>query len=586
MKEKKENIDPIAGGLDIIRMGTECQRCKHVPRNLQGRRYHKPQMKFAVGQRVNSHELLIAVGFLLLNFHMLPEAEGKGKELPHYMTSDVKEVAGKSFDYVVVGGGTTGCPLAATLSENFSVLLVERGGSPFRNPLVTHKSYYGLQLVQTDEYTSVAQSFVSKDGVQNYRGRVLGGSSAINGGFYSRASKDFIKRARWDEELVQQAYEWVESKLVFVPELTSWQTVVELGLLESGILPNNAYNLEHIEGTKVGGTLFDQCGNRHTSADLLEEGNPNNIMVLLNATVNNIIFCNNGKGNESRACGIRFSKSDGNPSDIHEAYLSKPKKDSNTWGDVILSAGALGSPQLLLLSGIGPHEHLKDFNIPIKVDLKEVGQGMQDNPAIAVLFDTMPHKRLPEPPEVVGIADNFRFIIEAGVLLINLNASRMRITAKMAFPASQGKLELNNTDPRRNPSVKFNYLAKEKDLEECVKMVQLLHRVTKSESVSLFLGIKFKPQENLMPWASSDKELRKLCKNNVRTFYHYHGGCTVGSVVGEDYRVYGVEGLRVIDGSTFQESPGTNPMATLLMLGRYQGIKILEQRKETSGKLI
>lgn len=84
-------------------------------------------------------------------------------------------------------------------------------------------------------------------------GRVLGGSSAINGGFYSRASKDFIKRARWDEELVKQAYEWVESKLVFVPELTSWQTVVELGLLQSGILPNNAYNLEHIEGQRLVG---------------------------------------------------------------------------------------------------------------------------------------------------------------------------------------------------------------------------------------------------------------------------------------------------------------------------------------------
>lgn len=130
--------------------------------------------------------------------------------------------------------------------------------------------------------------------------------------------------------------------------------------------------------------------------------------------------------------------------------------------------------------------------------------------------------------------------------------------------------------------MEFNYLAKEKDLEQCVKMVRLLHIVTKSESVSLFLGIKSKPQENLMPRASSDKELRKLCKNNVITYYHY-GGCAVGSVVGEDYRVYGIEGLRVIDGSTFRESPGTNPMATLLMLRRYQGIKILEQRKETSG---
>ncbi|KAL6187697.1 hypothetical protein ACLB2K_039092 [Fragaria x ananassa] len=81
---------------------------------------------------------------------------------------------------------------------------------------------------------------------------------------------------------------------------------------------------------------------------------------------------------------------------------------------------------------------------------------------------------------------------------------------------------------------------------------------------------------------STEEELQKLCKKNVRTFYHYHGGCTKGSVVDKNYRVYGVMGSRVIDGSTFLESPGTNPMATLLMLGRYQGVKILQDRKEAS----
>ncbi|XVF11610.1 hypothetical protein REPUB_Repub08aG0042000 [Reevesia pubescens] len=83
------------------------------------------------------------------------------------ITSDVKEVAGKSFDYNVVGRGTAGCPLAATLSEEFSVLLIEGGGSSYDNPLVFDKRFYGFSLIQTDEFSSVSQDFKSTDGAKN-----------------------------------------------------------------------------------------------------------------------------------------------------------------------------------------------------------------------------------------------------------------------------------------------------------------------------------------------------------------------------------------------------------------------------------
>lgn len=246
-------------------------------------------------------------------------------------------------------------------------------------------------------------------------------------------------------------------------------------------------------------------------------------------------------------------------------------------GDVILSAGALGSPQILLLSGVGPKRHLKDLDIPLVLDLKGVGKEMKDNPGIAVLVDTKPVYRFPDAPQVAGITKDMKFIVEGGIIPISFNATRMPIAIKLAFPESKGKLRLNNTDPRRNPEVEFNYLEKEKDLEECVKMAQLLNSVARSQSVVLFLGTE--AQNRLM---SSPDELRNFCKENVRTYYHYHGGCTVGLVVDSDYRVYGINGLRVIDGSTFLESPGTNPMATLLMLGRLQGIKILRERENAS----
>lgn len=481
-----------------------------------------------------------------------------------YMTSDPKEISGKSFDYIVVGGGTAGCSLAATLSEKFSVLVIERGGSPYGDPLVEERKYFGYSLLKTDEDSSVAQSFTSRDGIENYRGRVLGGSSAINGGFYSRASDEFVKKAGWDKDLVQDSYKWVESKVVFMPELTQWQSIVQFGFLEAGLYPYNGYSLEHTQGTKIGGSIYDQCGKRHTSADLLGFGKPNCITVLLNATVKSVIF----DGNKTRAVGVRFMKSDGSSSKSYNAHVEKHR------GEVILAAGALGSPQILLLSGIGPENHLKDLDIPVIVNLKKVGRKMSDNPAIALLVDRFSQNRTLEPPQVAAIAEGYKFILESEVLPTDITTTRISIAAKIAFPNSKGRLKLNSTNPRENPSVKFNYLESKEDLDACVEMVLLLQHVARSETVSLFLGTG--TREKLL---AGDGELKSFCKDNVRTYYHYHGGCVVGSVVDEDYKVNGVKRLRVVDGSTFEESPGTNPMATVLMLGRYQGIKIVRERE-------
>ncbi|GMQ08340.1 hypothetical protein CsSME_00052112 [Camellia sinensis var. sinensis] len=93
----------------------------------------------------------------------------------------------KAYDYIIIGGGTTGCPLAATLSRNFSVLLLERGGVPFVNQNVTNLKNFHLTLADTSP-SSASQAFISTDGVFNSRARVLGGGTCINAGFYTRAS--------------------------------------------------------------------------------------------------------------------------------------------------------------------------------------------------------------------------------------------------------------------------------------------------------------------------------------------------------------------------------------------------------------
>ncbi|KAF9607841.1 hypothetical protein IFM89_002058 [Coptis chinensis] len=499
-------------------------------------------------------------------------SNSQGLNLP-YMTSSMEEVSGKSFDYIVVGGGASGCPLVATLSKKFSVLLVERGGSPYNDPMVLDSKNYGLPLIETDEFSSIAQSFVSEEGVMNLRGRVLGGSTAINSGFYSRASEDYIERLGWDKKLVKESYEWIESKLVSQPsELSEWQSVFKDSLVDAGGLPFSGFSLEHISGTKVGGSIFDGSGKRHSSADLLSYGNLKRITVLLNATVKNVIILDNGTGRKPRVGGVRFIKSNANDDETYEAYLNQPK-DTESWGDMILSAGTLGSPQILMLSGIGPQEHLKHFNISPVVDATEVGRGIKDNPSLSLLLDS-PGNLRPDLPQVVGVTQDFQIIIQSVNRHITPNETTLRVGAKLTYPASKGKLELKNKDPRQNPSVRFNYLTENKDLDRCVEMGHLVEKITQSDSIKLYLGSVQGEDAKL----STAEELRVYCKLNVKTFCHYHGGCGIGSVVDKDYKVYGIDGLRVVDGSTLPDVPGTNPMATLLMLGRYQGMKILSER--------
>ncbi|KAL5712009.1 choline dehydrogenase [Ranunculus cassubicifolius] len=462
--------------------------------------------------------LVFTVSFFLLS---------KSQEftLPH-MTSTLSEISGKSFDYIVVGGGATGCPLVATLSQKYSVLGGANMGAkifgshgapkisgPALDPMVIESENYSLSWIQTNDLTSIAQSFVSQEGVANMRGRVLGGSTAINSGFYSRASEAFIQTLGWDEELVGEAYEWVESKIVFRPnELSVWQTIVKDSLVEAGDLGFNGFSLEHI-------------------ADGVE---------------------------------------------VYEAYLNQPE-DSQSSGDVILSAGALGSPQILMLSGVGPQEHLKHFNISPVIDATKVGKDIKDNPSVSIQLDSAENRK-PDLLHVVGLTQDFQTIVESVIRYINHNETAWGIAAKMTFPVSKGMLELYNTDPRQNPIVRFNYLVEKRDLDQCVKMGSLLEKITQSSSMKEYLGIPQNEDRKL----STDEELAEFCKTNVKTFNHNHGGCGIGSVVDKDFRVYGVQGLRVIDGSTLPDSPGTNPMATLLMLGRYQGIKILEERGDGS----
>nr|GLL45113.1 protein HOTHEAD-like [Ipomoea trifida] len=525
------------------------------------------------------------------------------------------------YDYVIIGGGTAGCPLAATLSQNYSVLLLERGGSPYGNPNITNLSSFGVALSDLSP-TSPSQRFVSEDGVINARARVLGGGSCLNAGFYTRASPDYVSDVGWDGRLVNESYRWVEKKVAFMPPVREWQSAVRDGLLEAGITPYNGFTYDHMYGTKIGGSTFNSTGQRHTAADLLEYANPSGLTVLLHATVHRILFRHKGSV-KLRASSVVFRDALGVR---HKAILKK-----GSMNEIIVSAGALGSPQLLMLSGIGPAQHLKDHNISVVLDQPMVGRGMSDNPMNAVFVPS------PVPVEVsliqiVGITpfgsyieaasgENFaasvpshdygmfspkigqlstvppkqrtpEAIADAIAAMSKLEQPAFQggfILEKIMGPLSSGDLFLRTLSPDDNPSVTFNYFKNPEDLQRCVNGIKVIESIIESKPFAKFrldslswkilLNMSASAPVNLLPkHTNASISLEQFCRDSVMTIWHYHGGCQVGRVVDQNYKVFGVNNLRVVDGSTFYYSPGTNPQATVMMLGRYMGVKISRER--------
>ncbi|KAL7253943.1 hypothetical protein ACSBR1_008313 [Camellia fascicularis] len=511
------------------------------------------------------------------------------------------------YDYIIIGGGTAGCALAATLSQGANVLVLERGGLPYGNPTINNMGSFADTLANISP-SSPSQSFISTDGVNNARARVLGGGTCLNAGFYTRASTAYVRRVGWDQKLVNESYEWVENKLVFRPPMLEWQSAVRDGLLEVGMMPDNGFTYDHIYGTKVGGTIFDQDGHRHTAANLLEYADPAKITVYLNAVVHQIFFRTTAGQAKPKAEGVAFRDANGK---MHRAYLNK----GSSMNEIILSAGALGSPQLLMLSGIGPKQHLMAHGIKVLMDHPMVGQGMADNPMNAVFIPTLTRLDV-SLIQVVGIPQSDSYYIETasgalfGAALAQMFANQIRhnstalanrifnsflnpashigiLLEKIAGPFSTGHLELQTLDPNDNPRVTFNYFKDPKDLQRCVEGMKTITQIIESSALSKFNSL---PAENLiglmltLPVNLRPRHLRaalsleQFCIDTVMTIWHYHGGCQVGRVVDSEYKVLGVDALRVVDGSTLYDSPGTNPQATVMMLGRYMGQRILHER--------
>lgn len=522
----------------------------------------------------------------------------------------------EEFDYVIVGAGTAGCVLANRLSANpkHRVLLVEAGGKDDYFWIHVPVGYlYTINNPRTDWcFKTEAQAGLNGRSIGYARGKVLGGCSSINAMIYMRGQRsDYdhwaaLGNRGWDwdsvlpyfkrtEDYAHGADEFhgsggelrVEERRVSWSVLDAWRDAAE----ECGIPKIQEFN----RGDNFGNAYFQMNQRRGvrwsaTKAFLRPVAHRSNLRVMTDVHVERVAL--DTSGGKPRATGIVVRTREGASVEF-KATL-----------ETVLAAGAIGSPQLLQLSGIGPGSLLKQHQIEVAHELPGVGENLQDHLQIRMvykmhgvttlneransligkaamgleylLFRTGP---LTMPPSQLGAfakSDSAQTSanIEWHVQPLSLDKfgeplhSFPAITPSVCNlrPASRGSVRIKTADPHAAPAIDPNYLSTEHDRQVAINAMRFTRRIMAAQALARFQPEEWKPGESL----ATDDELVRAAGDFGTTIFHPVGTCKMGSdvmaVVDDQLRVRGVQSLRVIDASVMPTITSGNTNAPTVMI--------------------
>jgi len=513
-----------------------------------------------------------------------------------------------AYDYVVVGGGSAGCIVAAELARQARVLLLEGGPPAEEHPETLTASGYKDAFIKDavmGERFTVRQTDAAKQRVFAGTGTVMGGSGSVNGMVYTRGAR--LDYAEWPE-----GWRWDDLQTDFLAlekvlrpnrrPATEWTEACISAAVANGFSQKEDLNdgdLSNVIGYEW--MSYENEDRRSSYVSFIKDASAQpNLTILTGARAHRLVF-----DADQRTTGVEYE---------HEGA----RATAEVKREVIVSAGALESAKLLMLSGVGPAEHLRALGLPVVADRPSIGAGLHDHPNVPVFFKadreidcyfpqlysfyrTNPETALPKgqsdtcyvfwpapsamrqmtqrmlPPMVVPqlfYGPRSRAFVRSLVALVFKIPAVQRFTDRLfgiililGKPKSRGTLRLSSPDPAKQALIDPAYYSDPEDLDTMVRGVRIARQIGNSAGLTDWGARELRPGKR----TRSDEAIARYVRKNTITTYHFAGTCSMGTreadAVDTQLRVRGVRGVRVADASAIPVTPVSALNAPSMLIG-------------------